>query len=394
MATNQGALLIVDDDQANRAILRHFLESKGFEITDAADGGQALDWVARRPFDLVLLDVVMPGPSGLETLRSIRQTHAITDLPVILATAKDKSTDIVGGLELGANDYVTKPFDFPVVLARIQTQLALKRSVDRIKALEKSLERRNAELEQANRRMKSDLEAAAKVQKALLPAALPQVQGADFAWRYEPCAELAGDLINVALLGGKYVVLCVLDVVGHGVKAALLAVMVSRALARMVGPSGGPASPAVVAAQLNDEFPWDAETEQYFTMLYGILDLGAGRFRFISAGHPGPLYLPRDGAAQLLKVPGSAIGLGDGRYEEQGLTLKPGDRLYLFSDGLPDAMNDEHQRFGEERLCLSLEHGRTTPLREGLNDLLRCVEAWCGPTPPHDDISVLVVERS
>src|SRR5262249_2441908 len=153
----------------------------------------------------------------------------------------------------------------------------------------------------ANRRMRRDLEAAAKVQAALLPGALPRVPGATFAWYFQPCAELAGDLLNVVVLDGRHVALYVLDVVGHGVAAALLAVMVNRALARLLGLTAGapcPTPPAAVAARLNDEFPWDDRTEQYFTLLYGILDLDNRAFRYITAGHPGPLYVPRDEPAR------------------------------------------------------------------------------------------------
>src|SRR5262249_17943466 len=156
-------------------------------------GRQALDCLRKQPCDLVLLDVVMPGMSGLDVLREIRVTRVLTDLPVIMATAKDQSSDIVEALHPGANDYGTRPFDFPVLLARVETQLDLHCS--------------NAELKEANRRMRRDLEAAAKVQAALLPGALPRVPGATFAWYFQPCAELAGDLLNVVVLDGRHVAL-------------------------------------------------------------------------------------------------------------------------------------------------------------------------------------------
>src|SRR5262249_23236391 len=160
-------------------------------------------------------------------------THALTDLPVLMATAKDQSADVVEALRAGANDYLTKPFDFSVVLARIQTQCALKRAVDRGKRLEQSLAQRHAELEEgnadlaaANRHMRQDLEVAARVQEALLPPPTQTVEGARFARKYAPCGQLGGDLLNVVPLRGGRVGLYLLDVSGHGVKAALLAVMV------------------------------------------------------------------------------------------------------------------------------------------------------------------------
>ncbi len=119
-------LLVVDDNEMNRDLLSRRLERKGFRVLTAIDGLQALDTIASTPVDLVLLDVMMPGITGLDVLRAVREKRSPIDLPVIMVTAKDESTDIVEALELGANDYVTKPIDFAVVLARVQTQLRMK----------------------------------------------------------------------------------------------------------------------------------------------------------------------------------------------------------------------------------------------------------------------------
>ncbi|MEJ7638057.1 MAG: response regulator [Singulisphaera sp.] len=287
MTEDPATLLVVDDDEMNRDMLSRRLRRKGYEVEVAHDGQRALEMIALRPFDLVLLDVMMPGLDGLEVLTIVRQTHAATDLPVIMATAKDKSEDVVAALGLGANDYVTKPLDFPVVLARIQTQLALRRAVEQVRALERSLAERNRELEAANERMSRDLRAAAKVQAALLPAALPDVPGAAFAWAFRPCTELAGDGLNVVRLDDRFAGFYVLDVSGHGVAAALLSVSLARALAPTrpgFGPGPGrrrpdraePLSPAEVAERLDRLFPYDPATEQYATLLYGILDAATG----------------------------------------------------------------------------------------------------------------------
>jgi DNA-binding NtrC family response regulator len=140
MNTEHGSLLVVDDDETNRDVLAHRLQRRGYTVTEAADGGQALELIGRQRFDLVLLDVVMPGPSGLDVLQAIRRTHSLTTLPVIMATAKDQSADVVRALELGANDYVTKPYDFPVLLARVGTQLCLKRAVEQIGYLREEIQ--------------------------------------------------------------------------------------------------------------------------------------------------------------------------------------------------------------------------------------------------------------
>jgi signal transduction histidine kinase len=122
----QGNLLVVDDNEMNRDMLSRRLKREGYTVTLAEDGHQALDLIKTQKFDLILLDIMMPGLSGFEMLPMIRQQHSIAELPIIMATAKDQSEDIVEGLKLGANDYVTKPIDFPVLLARLQIHLKLK----------------------------------------------------------------------------------------------------------------------------------------------------------------------------------------------------------------------------------------------------------------------------
>jgi DNA-binding NtrC family response regulator len=140
MTTVHGNLLVVDDDETNREVLATRLGSNGYAITQAEDGQQALGLIEQQRFDLVLLDVMMPGLNGLEVLQTVRRSHPLTELPVIMATARDSSADVVQALQLGANDYVTKPFDLPVVLARVQTQLALKRAVAQVGYLREEIQ--------------------------------------------------------------------------------------------------------------------------------------------------------------------------------------------------------------------------------------------------------------
>jgi phosphoserine phosphatase RsbU/P len=392
MTGARGTLLLVDDDDLTRDLLIRFLERNGFAATGVGTGVEALALIEKGGHDLILLDILMEGMGGLEILRDVRRRHSPTDLPVIMATSRDQPRDVVEALQLGANDYVTKPFDFPVVLARVQTQLSLKRSVDQIRQLELGLLLRNAELEEANRRMKRDLAAAAKVQAALLPGATPMTPAARFAWEFKPCTELAGDLLNVIPIDDRRVAMYVLDVVGHGVAAALVAVMANRVLTQLHLAADRLASPSEVATRLNAEFSWDPQTCQFLTLLYGVLDLDAGGFRFVTAGHPGPVYLPHDAQPRNLRLPSSPIGLGDEPYAEHFLKLRSGDRLYLYSDGVPEACGRNSKCFGVNRLLTHLDQSRTATLPDSLDGLLRAVHHWCDGLPPEDDISLLGVE--
>ncbi len=140
MSNEQGSLLVIDDNEMNRDLLSRRLTRRGHTVETAEDGQQALDMIAAQTFDLILLDIMMPGISGFEVLKRIRQSYSGSELPVIMATAKGDTEDVVAALKLGANDYVIKPLDFPVVLARIQTQLEMCRRHKAIKEQANKLE--------------------------------------------------------------------------------------------------------------------------------------------------------------------------------------------------------------------------------------------------------------
>jgi sigma-B regulation protein RsbU (phosphoserine phosphatase) len=406
MTAGLGTVLVVDDDANNRDLLSRRLRKVGYEAEVGHDGEHALALIGERSFDVVLLDVMMPGLDGFEVLKIIRELHPATDLPVIMATAKDESQDVIHALGLGANDYVTKPLDFPVVVARIQTQISLKRAVEQVRQLERRLADRNLDLEEANSRMSRDLRAAARIQESLLPRTSPDVPGLNFAWAFRPCDELAGDGLSAIKLDDHKVALYVLDVSGHGVASSLMSVSVGRLLtppsdASSILVKGGdgddrftPLAPADVATRLNKMFPFEIATEQYFTLVYGVLDVSTGDFRYTLAGHPGPVLMTADGKARFLTGRGYPIGLADGPkpYNEWAVRLNPGDRLFLYSDGIPEAVSPEGQPFGVDRMLDTIAKTRLEPLCGGVNDLVSEVERWSGATSVRDDVSILAVE--
>ncbi len=404
-------VLIVDDSAENRDMAARWLRHHGVLVDCALDGRGALELMSRQPYDAVLLDIMMPVMDGFEVLRRLRSTHSTTDLPVIMGTAKDGSREIVEAFKLGANDYVTKPFDLPVLLARLRTQISLKRAVEEIRRLEHGVAERNRELQLANVRMQKHIDAAAQVQRALLPEKAPSVAGYHFAWNFQPCAGLAGDILNLFSLEDGRVGLYVLDVSGHGVAAALLSVTVSRFLSPnpdassllwhasdTSGSNGENAftleSPAGVAERLCRRFPFDHATGQYFTMMYGILDAHQHRLSYTSAGHPNLLRLARDGAPQLLPASGFPIGIMPGQYDQHTIDLEPGDRLYIHSDGLPEAMNASGELLGVSRMIAMLQEVRDRPLDEGLTELMGQIGAWSGTADRRDDQTILAIERT
>jgi sigma-B regulation protein RsbU (phosphoserine phosphatase) len=406
-------VLVVDDNATNRRILCDTAALWGMRPETAEDGPSALRRLRRaaaagEPFRLVLLDVMMPGMDGLEVLREIRRTYAAAQLPVIMVTALDRSEDVVAALNGGANDYVTKPLDFPVVLARVRTHAALKQAVDHVRELERWLAQRNQELQAANVRMRADLDAAGKVQAALLPSSSPAAEGYRFAWLFNPSTELAGDIFNVFRLDDRYLGMYVLDVSGHGVAAALLSVTVSRFLFPVPDPTSllwertpdgdcRIAAPARVAERLGERFPFDDATGQYFTVVYGLLDLRQHRLSYVSAGHPAIVRSRPGQPPAVLPGVGFPVGVAAGAepYEEHVVDLAPGDRLYLYSDGVPETMNPAGETFGTARFLRAIaDHGvEGVALDDHLDRVAAAVCQWSGADRCQDDQTILCVER-
>ncbi|MCY4074973.1 MAG: SpoIIE family protein phosphatase [Acidobacteria bacterium] len=263
-----------------------------------------------------------------------------------------------------------------------------------IAAVRDMTERRHIEgaLRQANEKLGRELAAAAKIQKSLLPGRPAGIRGIDVEWIYEPCEKLGGDSFNAFEITDKLIGFYMLDVTGHGMVAALQSVALTRVLAS-TWTAQGRSSPAQLTKWLNAEFPVDPEVWQYFTFLCGMLDLATGRLRYASAGHPGPMHVPVDGAPVALEAAGLPIGwFADVEYDEFAVDLTPGDRLYLYSDGLTEAMNDAGDDFGIAGLrgSLAATHGR--PLGETVRELRRDVGDWRGRGELDDDLTLLALE--
>jgi serine phosphatase RsbU (regulator of sigma subunit) len=264
------------------------------------------------------------------------------------------------------------------------------------------IDRQNQDLSRANQRMKSDLDAAARVQRTLLPQSLPEVQGLSFAWSYRPCDELAGDALNIVRINDDLIAFYLLDVSGHGVPAALLSVTATRSLNP---PAGGAASlvagtganpkavaPTEVASRLNSLYPMASNGNHYFTMVYGLLDIHSRQLRFTVAGHPGPILARTHEHPRLLDVRGLPIGMMDvAEYDECAMELRSGDRLYLYSDGLTEEVNSQNEEFGEERLIAAIAETRSEGLKGNVESLVRKVVAWRGEEHLKDDVSILAI---
>jgi sigma-B regulation protein RsbU (phosphoserine phosphatase) len=454
--------LIAEDSRIQAKVLETRLTEAGYVVQVAHDGAAAVEAVRKRQPDIIISDIEMPRMTGYEFCRTVKHDPALCHIPVILLSTLSEAEDIIKGLDAGADNYVTKPYDLKYLLGRIealrQTPVAPEREngqgqelsvtlagqTYRVKsgrqqvlnllistfenAVEKNhelhrlneqltlakqkltewnqtLESLNQQLQHANQRMSRDLKAAARVQQSLLPAGQLELAGARFAWKYTPCEELAGDFLNYFALDEKHIGVFVVDVSGHGAASALLAVAIGRLLTAHVSASSllvqpDPVTgrlritpPAEVARELNRRFPMEAQGGLYFTIAYGVLDLDKMELRSVNGGHPPLVHLPRDGQPHLVPSSGFPIGIvDDAEYDEQVLALRPGDRLYFYSDGVPEAMDAQLVQFTEEKMLAVLGESAGQALGAGVNQLFDAVQTWCQPHGPKDDVSILACE--
>lgn len=387
-------VLVVDDARTNVTILRRMLERAGYDVCDAADGDEALEAVRRERPDLVLLDIMMPKKNGFEVCAELKADPQTSELPVIFLSSLDEAEDKIRGLELGAVDFLTKPVNRAETIARVRTHL-------RVRELTRFLVDINEELQRKQQSIEADLRAAAEIQRAMIPEEGTEIPGLRIAWRFEPCHTLGGDIFNIHLVAEDMVALYMLDVAGHGVPSSLVAISAGQALSPHGSllverdPRGaitGVRSPGQILTRLDASFPIE-RFDRHFTITLGALDLRTGAFRYSSAAHPPAFLQRRDGSLETLDAGGSVIGLGAFLpFDEDEVTLEPGDRLFLYTDGIPEHPDPNGDFFGLERFRAILEETRTVSIEEACSAVLTELTLHSGGCAPPDDISLLALE--
>lgn len=409
------SILVVDDAPDNLMLLEAILDSDEFEnIFLAASAYEAFEYIGiiesekNAEVDLILMDIMMPEVSGIEAIREIRRHEEYQDIPIVVVSARSETPDLVEAFEAGAVDYLTKPINELELLARIRSMLRLKSETDHRKFHELELERLAEELEEKNQRLsrileglREDLEAAGNMQRSMLPDKRLSVPGVKFSWYYEPCENIGGDLLNFVPLGNGKVALFILDVSGHGIQSAMLAVSVHRMLSAWEGlnsilrlPDGSPRPPDVVANELNQEFMLHKNNFQYFTMIYGILDIEEKKFCYCRAGHTPLLIQKGDGSIVVCEEGNVPVGLAeDCVYQQFNQSFAPGDRLILYSDGITEARRGKNKEFfGDENFVRLLQDSRDLPPEQALQSVIAQFKQWLGDTSPPDDITLMIIE--
>ncbi|MDJ0816041.1 MAG: SpoIIE family protein phosphatase [Desulfobacterales bacterium] len=370
------SILLVDDNPTNLQVLFQTLEGVGCKLLIAKNGTGALAIAGKAMPDLILLDIMMPDIDGYEVCSKLKADTATTDIPIIFLSALGETEDKVKGLQLGAVDYITKPFQPDEVIARVNTHL--------------TIHRLKREVEIQKNQLEHELQVVSEVQRKLLPKKLPEIQGFKLAAHYETSRYAGGDYYDIIELSENRWGILIADAEGHSAPAAVLMAM-TCALFRAYPNS--PDDPAVVLRYLNEHLCKVAEPS-FMTALFAVYDASRKTMRIARAGQPLPMiYRASENKAFELDCPG-VYPLGIEPYAIEVPTtevaLSPGDRFLVYTDGLSERFDTEGNSYGEERLLKPLAAENPAGPRDVVSAIMADVDRFAGDRPADDDQALLL----
>lgn len=373
-------ILIADDQPHVLDALELLLKNEGFVPEAVSSPHAVVEAVQDRRFDVLLLDMnyardTTSGGEGLELLSRIRELDSA--LPVVLMTAWGSIELAVEAMQSGGRDFVQKPWDNQKLL------ISLRRHIEEGRLLREKKQR-----ERASERLLQEIHEAREIQRRLLPVELPHLSGCDIQAFWEPAGEVGGDYFDAIRLSPTAAALCIADVVGKGLPAALL---MSNMQASVRGFAQNTGSPAQMCRQLNRVVLENTRSGRFTTLFYAVLDSAAGTLRYTNAGHVPPILVRNDGTVSRLSEGGTVLGVfADTPYEEAQVDFENGDRLVLVTDGITEAANKSGEDFGEDRFIRLLVENRKLPAAALRGVLLDAIGDFTGQGL-QDDATLMIV---
>jgi sigma-B regulation protein RsbU (phosphoserine phosphatase) len=374
-------ILVVDDVEDNRHLLMRRLNREGYrEIATAADGEEALALLDEKAFDLVLLDVMMPKCDGYQVLERLKADGRLHELPVIMISALNEIDSIVRCIQLGAVDYLPKPFNPTLLRARVSATLEQKVLRDAVK--------------EHLARIEAELDSARKLQMSMVPSVFPvpsPERPLEIFAAMEPAREVGGDLYDFFPTEDGRLAFLIGDVSGKGIAAAMFMARTKNLLRVVTGllrRGEGCGLPSDIVARVNRELCEDNDMMMFVTLLFAIVDPKSGVVAFCNAGHDPAYRVGPDGVTAVEGPQGIALGVNPNwRYETGELRLAPGEALYLFTDGITEAMAPDDAMFGKDRLEERLRGLIAAPLDQMIRDTVQAVRDFAATCPQSDDIT-------
>lgn len=381
----QDLLLVVDDNEANRDVLSRRLRRQGHGVITVENGRLALETLHEQPFDLVLLDIMMPEMNGYQVLEQIKADVSLRHIPVIMISAVDDMDSVVRCIELGAEDYLFKPFNPVLLRARVSASLEKKRLRDQEQAYLKAV--------------KQELELGRRMQADFLPERLPQPAGWEIVATFHPAREVAGDFYDAFLLPDGRVGLVLADVCDKGVGAALFMVLVRSLIRAFAEQSASMDFDPLEAIQLANTYITRhhhnnrSRLFMFATLFFGVLDPSSGMMEYVNGGHEPPVIIGSSGIKTMLETTGPAVGMmPDSRFTTEQLQFEPGDVLLVYTDGVTEARSPDNEFFGEEQ-AMGLLDGPAESAGITMQRIESAVREHMADRPAADDITMLAVKR-
>ncbi len=400
-------VLIVEDESITREQMAVLLSEWGYEVLQATDGKEAWEIFQREPIRIILTDLLMPGMDGIELCKMVRSAKKGFYTYIIVVTGLSDQVNLYDALFAGADDFIMKPWQNPEVRARLRTGERILHLEDELQDRIEKLESANLIIRTANERMRKEIEFMSKIQSSLLPSELAKFDNFNLAWKHKPNSMLCGDGLNIFRLDESHVALYILDVSGSGPAASFLLASLSRKMVPIPGQPGilknlsihepgyTITEPRSVLKNLNSAFPLDLETNQFFTIFYAIYNFKTGSIRYSTAGHPPPMIIKGNGKFFQLDGSGHPIGFVDnGEFEQWDCELEPGDRFYLFTDGMSDSRDASNEPFGRKRMLEILRGQLGNKLEDSIEGVFRASKEWSSSGDFSDDASILAIEIS
>jgi phosphoserine phosphatase RsbU/P len=388
----QASILIADDQPDVLEALRLLLKGHGYVTETVASPAGLVDAIARRDFDLVLMDLnyardTTSGREGLDVLTKLKASE--TAPPIVVMTGWATVGLAVEAMQRGVGDFVEKPWVNSRLLEILQKQIEIgrERRTARRSAIENS--RTQNEIASQLHRREREIEEARAIQIGFLPKEIPQIPGYEIAGAWQPARIVGGDYYDVFAFGGDTLGLCIADVAGKGMPAALL---MSNLQAAVRGIASACLSPEILCERLNSLICRSIASDRFITFFYAHLDGGSGQLCYANAGHNAPIIAHRDGTHDRLDQGGGVLGIFQSQNYVMGThALARGDRVLLFTDGLTEACGVDGDEFGDARLIRLLEENCEAGAEQLQKTILDAVGRFCGGNW-QDDATLIVVE--
>ena len=372
-------ILIVDDKPANLRLLSQMLADRGYVVRAVKSGARALESIRATHPNLILLDIKMPGMNGYEVCRQLKELPESRDIPVIFISALNEIQNKVQGFDVGGVDYITKPFQYEEVIARVETHLALQR-------FQKHLQR-------ANRRYEKELKLAGSLQANLIPKQAPAIPGFQLSFMLRSARETSGDFYDIFPLNSSHIGILVADVVDKGAAAALLMAF-SRTLLRTLAEEL-PENPDRVLNNVNQRMVSYTDGSHFVTVFYGILDPEKNELVYSNAGHNPAIHLKAaNGEMKMLKNTGMPLGLFDDQdWQQRKIQLDPGDLVVMYTDGVTDAQNPLYELYGMERFTSTIQANRKRPPAALEKLVVEDIDVFLDGAPQPDDMAMVILKK-